>query len=188
MDYWGDDFINGYKDFTIARAPASVTPHGFTRQYSDRNPTLTGTFSGFLERDGVTASYNTPANPASAPGEYPIEANLAPNGTPGLGNYDVTPNRGVLKVLKEDTHVSFDPANPATLQASTPGGALNAGALTLRVHVQELPDLPDGAAMAGDINQAGLAVTLTPSTARRSRLTAARRRLAQDTPSKPSPA
>ncbi|MCU0503997.1 MAG: hypothetical protein MUC51_19950 [Anaerolineae bacterium] len=67
-------------------------------------------------------------------------------------------------MLKEDAHVSFDPTNPPLLQASTPGGALNAGALTLRVHVQELPDLPDGAAMAGDINQAGLAVTLTPST------------------------
>lgn len=157
-------YFSDYKPFTIAPAKASVTPNSFTRQYSDPNPPLTGALNSFLARDGVTASYSTPADSASAPGDYPTEADLAPKGTPGEGNYDVTSNRGVMKVLKEDAHVSFDPTNPATLPASTPGGALNAGALTLRVHVQELPDLPDGAAMAGDINNAGLAVTLTPAT------------------------
>jgi hypothetical protein len=160
----GPYFFFDYKPYTIAKAPASVTPDSFTRQYGDQNPTFTGTLSGFLARDGMTARYNTPAPPASAPGDYPIAANLGPNSTPGLGNYVVTYNTGALRVIREEAHVSFDPANPAVLQASTPGGALSAGALTLRVHVQELPDLPEGTAMAGDINQAGLVVTLTPST------------------------
>jgi hypothetical protein len=160
----GPYFFYDYQIFTIAPAEASVTPAGVTRQYSDPNPPLTGALSGFLARDGVTASYSTPADPVSAPGDYPIQAHLGPPGTPGLGNYHVTYNTGVVKIIKEEAHVSFDPANPAVLEASSPGGALNAGALTLRVRVQEQPDLPDGTAAAGEIDRAGLAVTLMPST------------------------
>ena len=69
-----------------------------------------------------------------------------------------------MKVVKEDAYVSFDPTNPTALQASTPGGSLNAGALTLKVNVQELPDQPAETAAAGDIDLAGLTVTLAPST------------------------
>jgi len=167
VDYWGDVFIYGYKEFIIARAPASVTPNDFTRQYSDQNPILTGSFSGFLAKDGVTASYNTTANPASAPGDYDVTATLSPPAVPNafdvLDNYDVTDNMGTLRIIKEDAHVSFDPTNPATLQASAPGGSLNAGALTLKVNVQEQPDLPTETAADGDINDAGLTVTLAPS-------------------------
>ncbi len=151
-----------WKPFSIAPAPASVTPNSFTRQYSDPNPELTGTVNGFLEIDKVTDesfNYSHAAPLTSEPREYDISAKPkpdAPSGTPGLGNYIVTYNTGTLKVVKEDAHVSFDPANPATLQASTPGGALNTGALTLTGARARAARSPDGTAAAGEINLAGL--------------------------------
>jgi hypothetical protein len=149
----------GSKDYAIAKAVASVRPNSFTRQYSDQDPTFTGALSGFLASDGVTADYK-PAPPASAPGDYNIIATLGPADV--LDNYDVSYYTGALRVIREDAHVSFDPTNPVALQVSAPGGSLKAGALTFRVNVQELPDVPATTAAAGDINLAGLAVTMAP--------------------------
>ena len=146
--------------YTINQAGASVTPDSFTRQYSDLNPTFTGTLSGFLASDGVTAVYNTTATPASAPGNYDITATLSPAAV--LGNYNITYNKGTVKIIKEDASVAFEAMNPAALQVSAPGGSLNASALTLKVYVQEQPDLPAATAAAGNINRADLTVTLAP--------------------------
>ncbi len=49
--------------------------------------------------------------------------------------------------------VTFDISNPAAMQVSTSGGSLNAGELSLKVKVTSA---------SGDINNAGLTVTLTP--------------------------
>jgi predicted extracellular nuclease len=58
-----------------------------------------------------------------------------------------------FNIAKATATVTFDLGNPAALQVSAPGGSLNAGLLTLKVYV---------ASAAGNINNAGLTVTLTP--------------------------
>src|SRR5438132_9068798 len=50
-------------EFTIEKKTASVTPNAKSKTYGDIDPTLTGTLSGFLAADGVTAAYSR------APGE-----------------------------------------------------------------------------------------------------------------------
>ena len=68
-----------------------------------------------------------------------------------------------LTVTKENATITFDATNPAALQVSAPGGVLNAGLLSLKVAVTETsPDLALSTAAAGDLNNAVLAVSLTP--------------------------
>jgi len=46
---------NNTANFTINKATASVTPNVASKTYGAVDPTLTGTLSGFLAGDGVTA-------------------------------------------------------------------------------------------------------------------------------------
>ena len=48
-------FVSG--TLTINQRNASVTPNAASKTYGDSDPTLTGTLSGFLPADGVTATY-----------------------------------------------------------------------------------------------------------------------------------
>jgi hypothetical protein len=79
------------------------------------------------------------------PAEYPYPGDEA------RGTSDHDPNVATFKW--DPATVTFDPENPAVLQVSAPGGSLNAGALTLIVSVT---------VASGDINNAGLTVTLSP--------------------------
>src|SRR5207247_7747088 len=75
--------------FAITKKAASVTPAaGQHKTYGDADPALSGSTSGFLVADGVTASYSRTAG--ETVGTYPISATLAPAGV--LGNYDITYN------------------------------------------------------------------------------------------------
>src|SRR5439155_204172 len=47
--------------FTINKAAASVTPDAKSKTYGTADPVLTGTLSGFLATDGVTATYSRTA-------------------------------------------------------------------------------------------------------------------------------
>jgi aqualysin 1 len=68
-----------------------------------------------------------------------------------------------LIVVHEDATVRAPSGNPAALQVSSAGGPLGTGALILAFEVQETsPDLAIATAAAGDIDYAGLAVTLVP--------------------------
>ena len=42
--------------FTITKKTASVTPNAASKTYGAADPALTGTLSGFLAADGVTAT------------------------------------------------------------------------------------------------------------------------------------
>ncbi len=74
----------------VSPKAASVTPNASSKVYGSPDPELTGTLSGFLPADEVTASF------ARAPGEtvegdpYVISATLSPSGV--LSNYDITYN------------------------------------------------------------------------------------------------
>src|SRR5205809_896630 len=51
---------------------ASVTPNAAGKTYSSSNPSLTGTMSGFLDADAVTAAYSRTAGETVAASPYSI--------------------------------------------------------------------------------------------------------------------
>src|SRR5207253_1072473 len=63
--------------YTINQKAASVTPDAKTKTYGDTDPALTGTLSGFLAADGVTATYSRTAG-ETVTGPYTISATLSP--------------------------------------------------------------------------------------------------------------
>jgi 6-phosphogluconolactonase (cycloisomerase 2 family) len=82
---------------TITPAPLSVVAANATRFYGDPNPAFTGTITGIKNADNITATYSSIADPASAPGTYPIVPALV-DPTGKLSNYTVTSANGVLTV------------------------------------------------------------------------------------------
>src|SRR4029079_1048269 len=76
--------------FTINTRPATWTtnPNGKTYGDADRNPLTTGTGSGFLAADNVTATYSRAAGETVPGGPYHITATLAPADV--LSNYNIT--------------------------------------------------------------------------------------------------
>src|SRR5216117_1371500 len=73
--------------FTITPKAASVTPNAASKAYgaADPSPLTTGTLTGFLAADGVTASYSRTAGETVGGSPYTISATLSPAGV--LGNY-----------------------------------------------------------------------------------------------------
>ena len=87
---------SGSKDFSIARRAASVTPNAIskTEGQADPAPLTTGTVSGFLAGDSVTATYSRAAG--ETPGAYTISATLSP--ASALANYDITYNTATFTI------------------------------------------------------------------------------------------
>ncbi len=65
------------RNFTITAKAASVTPDAASKIYGAADPALTGTLSGFLAADGVTATYSRTAGETVAGSPYAISAALA---------------------------------------------------------------------------------------------------------------
>jgi hypothetical protein len=74
--------------FTITRKSASVTPNAGSKTLGAADPTLSGSLSGFLTSDNVTALYHRTAGETVAGNPYTISATLSPADV--LGNYTVT--------------------------------------------------------------------------------------------------
>jgi sugar lactone lactonase YvrE len=91
--------------FTITPALASVTPATATKIYGTVDPPLTGTLSGFLAADNVTATYSR--TEGANVGNYSTSAVLSPTGV--LGNYNITYNTAPFTIT------------PATLSATIVG-------------------------------------------------------------------
>ena len=98
--------------FTITPAPASVTPDAASKVYGQADPTLTGTLTGFLPADNVTATYTRTAGETVAGSPYTISATLNTSSRlskrPGrlsdvLSNYTITYNTA---------NFTIDPARP----------------------------------------------------------------------------
>ena len=64
-------------EFTINKRPASVTPNTASKIYGDADPALSGTLTGFLSGDNVTATYSRTGETV---GTYTISATLSPAG------------------------------------------------------------------------------------------------------------
>ena len=65
-------------NFTIDPKAASVTPNAASKTYGAADPAFTGTLSGFLAADGVTATYSRTAGETVAGSPYTISATLSP--------------------------------------------------------------------------------------------------------------
>src|SRR5439155_17415954 len=87
--------------FDVTKTAASLPPAEQHKTYGDADPALSGSTSGFLVADGVTASYSRTAG--ETVGTYPISAALAPAGV--LGNYDITYNTAAFAITKKTASV-----------------------------------------------------------------------------------
>src|SRR5678810_221656 len=56
--------------FTIDKALASVTPNAASKTYGTADPSFSGTLTGFVAADSVTASYSRTAGETVAGGPY----------------------------------------------------------------------------------------------------------------------
>jgi hypothetical protein len=96
----------GTADGTLTVSPAvlTVTANDASRKYGVANPSFSGTITGLQNADNITATYSTPATPASPVGTYEIvPALFDPDGK--LANYSQILNNGILTVELEDKWV-----------------------------------------------------------------------------------
>ena len=113
--------VNG--TLTVTQAPLTVTASDASRLYGAPNPAFSGTITGILNGDNITATYATTATQTSPVGTYPITPTLVdPNGL--LPNYSVTSNNGTLTITNAlsiwaptatPTTVDLGPDNPVEL-------------------------------------------------------------------------
>src|SRR5206468_4063316 len=95
--------------FTITAKAASVTPDAKTKEYGAVDPALTGTLSGFLAQDAVSASYTRTAGETVAGGPYTISAALSPAAV--LSNYSITYNTATFTIDAKAASVTPDAAS-----------------------------------------------------------------------------
>ena len=110
--------------FTIDKKAASVTPDAGSKVYGAAGAeAFNGTLTGFLESDGVTATYSR--TPGSVAGSYTISASLDPPGV--LANYNLTYNTALFTIDKKAASVTADAGSKIY---GTPGPELLTGTLT----------------------------------------------------------
>jgi hypothetical protein len=95
---------------TINKASASITPNAASRSYGVTNPTFSGTLTGFLAADSITATYSTTATTNSAPGTYAITPTLVDTHN-DAGNYTITTNSVLLTISKAPVTVTANNLN-----------------------------------------------------------------------------
>jgi hypothetical protein len=106
---------------SIAPAALAVAVNPASSVYGAPLPAFTGSLTGVVPGDGITASYSTTATPTSTPGgSYRITATLDdPNNK--IGNYGVTVTPGQLTITKAvSTTTLLSGANPVLLSTSIP--------------------------------------------------------------------
>jgi LPXTG-site transpeptidase (sortase) family protein len=96
-------------DFTIVQRPASVTPDPASKIFGSIDPPLTGTLSGFLPADGVTAIYSRTPGESPAGNPYTISATLEPIAV--LGNYDIAYNTADFTITEGNATVTLNNLN-----------------------------------------------------------------------------
>jgi hypothetical protein len=97
---------SGSVNIVISKATASVTPDAKNKVYGDADPILTGTLTGFMLADGVTATYSRAAGETVLGSPYTIIATLSP--TEVLSNYDITHNTADLTITTRPITVTAD--------------------------------------------------------------------------------
>jgi MBG domain (YGX type)/Bacterial Ig-like domain (group 3)/Chlamydia polymorphic membrane protein (Chlamydia_PMP) repeat len=152
------------RTFAIAKAALTVTAADKSVQYSDQLPTLSVTYSGFVNNEGasvlggtlacITTATVTNGKVLSAAGIYGIACS-------GLSatNYSITNQPGTLTVTREDTVVRLAQNDPHAVQVDTSGANKgNAPAMTFSARITEVSD-----GSYGDISKAKpVTFTLSP--------------------------
>src|SRR5207247_2025798 len=88
---------------------AAVTPNPASKPYGSSDPTLTGTLTGFLAGDSVTATYTRTAGETVAGSPYTISATLSPLAV--LGNYTITYNTANFTITAKAASVTPNAAS-----------------------------------------------------------------------------
>jgi MBG domain (YGX type) len=102
-----------------------VTPNVASKTYGSADPALTGSLSGFLAADGVTATYSRTAGEMVAGSPYPISATLNPAAV--LGNYSITYNTASFTINKATLTVTADNKSKMLNAANPPFTASYSG-------------------------------------------------------------
>ncbi|PYI45071.1 MAG: hypothetical protein DMC57_00440, partial [Verrucomicrobia bacterium] len=129
------NITNAGAAFTIDKRDATWTTNPNSKTYGDPDPVglTTGSGSGFVAADGITATYSRVAGENASPPTYHISATLAPAGV--LSNYNIT-NAGAAftinarpaTVTADDKNKTYGDANPAftaTVTGTVNGDVLN---------------------------------------------------------------
>ncbi|HEY4695301.1 MAG TPA: MBG domain-containing protein [Candidatus Hydromicrobium sp.] len=103
----------------ITPAPLTVTANDASRVYGSANPLFSGTITGIVNSDNITATYTCAATPGSSVGNYNIVP--APAGEK-LGNYTVTIINGILTVTAAPLTIT---ASDASRLYGNPNSAFN---------------------------------------------------------------
>jgi hypothetical protein len=77
------------------------------RPYGQPNPPLTGTITGLIGEDDITASFSSPATPDSPVGVYTVRVEVRDPGD-RLRHYNVLFNPGTLTLTRVPLHASAD--------------------------------------------------------------------------------
>jgi hypothetical protein len=94
----------------VRKAPAFVSPNPATKSYGSADPALTGSVSGFLAGDGVTATFSRATGETVAGSPYAITAILnAPSGV--LSNYDITYGSSMFSITPRPLTVTANNAS-----------------------------------------------------------------------------
>jgi len=119
----------------VNKAALSVTVNAATSVYGATFPTFTGTLTGVVGSDGITATYGTTATPTSpVGGSYTITATLVdPNSK--LGNYSVTNTPAALTITK---------ATPTDALTASANSILTQNTETLTATISSSASVPTG--------------------------------------------
>jgi|GEM_PF-5572814 len=122
---------------TITPAPLTVAVASATRLYGAANPAFTGTLTGLVNGDVLTATYSSAATVTSGVGTYPITAALSGsalgNYTPAITNGTLTVTPAPLAVTIQNATRMYGAANPtftAVYSGVLNGDVLNFSGIT----------------------------------------------------------
>jgi len=140
--------------FTITPAPLNITADNQTRAFGAADPVFTGTITGILNGDAITATYTSNDTASSPAGTYPIVPTAV--GLPAvLSNYSITLVNGTLTVTPvvvagapltvtmNNVSRPYGSANPAFTATIT--GALNGDTFTVTATTTATAASPAGA-------------------------------------------
>src|SRR5438046_4771731 len=88
---------------------SSTTPNAKCKAYGDADSAPTGTLTGFLTADNVTATYSRAAGETVGGSPYTISATLSPAGV--LGNYAITYNTASFTITPKAASVTPNAAS-----------------------------------------------------------------------------
>jgi hypothetical protein len=158
---------------TVTRAPLSATASNASRLYGDANPAFSGTLTGALPGDGITADFSSPADARSGVGMHAIVPSLA-DPQAKLTNYDVTLTNGALTIgaapltitpnAKSRTYGAANPGLDGTITGIRNNDAISATyatTATVTSQVGSYPITPTAHGTPGAL--ANYAISVTPA-------------------------